>query len=198
MFSYYDALKHINSQDKLSLRHANWIAYLQQFTFVIKHKSGALNKVAIELSRRSLLLTTMRTKVLGFDSFQELLVANPYFSNIIAEIESGQRPDFIIYDGFLFKGNQLCAPKLSLRLKIVNELHKEGHVRHGKTLQLLASSYFWSSMRKEVAKFMAGCCTSQVSKGTTANAGLYMPLPIPSQPWTDVRMNFVLGLPYTQ
>ena len=152
----------------------------------------------MKLNQRSLLLTTIRTKVLGFDSFQELLVANPYFSNIIAEIELGLWSDFIIFDGFRFKGIQLCALKLSLRLKFIKELHKEGHVRHDKALQLLVSSYFWLSMRKEVAKFMDGCCTSQVSKGTTANAGLYMPLPIPCQPWTDVRMDFVLGLPYTQ
>lgn len=72
LFSDHDALKHINSQDKLSSKHANWAVYLQQFTFVIKHKSGALNKVVDALSRRSFLLTTMRAKVLGFDSFHEL------------------------------------------------------------------------------------------------------------------------------
>lgn len=33
----HDALKHLGRQDKISSRHASWIAFLQQFTFVIKH-----------------------------------------------------------------------------------------------------------------------------------------------------------------
>ena len=62
----HDALKHINSQHKLSSQHAIWAAYIQQFSFIIKHKSGALNRVTHALSRQASLLIVMQTKVLGF------------------------------------------------------------------------------------------------------------------------------------
>ena len=63
---------------------------------------------------------------------------------------------------------------------------------------MVQNSYFWPTIRKEVEKYVRCCKVCQVSKGTAMNAGLYMLLPIPSQPWVDISMDFVLGLPRTQ
>ncbi|CAM8953952.1 unnamed protein product [Rhodiola kirilowii] len=65
LLSDHQALKYINNQRDLNRTHARWISYLQQFTFVIKHKSGTLNKAADALSRRASPLTNnSRTKSL--------------------------------------------------------------------------------------------------------------------------------------
>ena len=133
----------------------------------------------------------------SFDSFCDLLDTYPYFSPILATVCMGERSDFHVHEGFLFKGNQLCVPDCSLRLCIIQELHGEGHLGRDRTLQLILESYFWSSMCKEVERFVERCRICQVSKGKASNIGLYMPLPIPTQPWIDIRMNFVLGLPRT-
>ena len=74
LYTDHEALKHLQGQDKISARHASWIAYLQQFTFVVKHKSGVTNRVADALSRRNHLLTRMQIKVVGFEIIPELLI----------------------------------------------------------------------------------------------------------------------------
>ena len=110
----------------------------------------------------------------------------------------GERTYFLVHEGFFFMGNRLCVPNCSLRLHIIQELHGKGHVGRDRTLKLIHYSYFWPSMRMEVERFVEMCRVCQVSKRKATNARLYIPLPIPTQPWTDISMDFVLRLPRTQ
>ena len=61
---------------KVKQEASHWVFYMQWFTFVMKHKSGASNKVANALSQRSLLLTSMTIIAKGFDSFKYLYPGN--------------------------------------------------------------------------------------------------------------------------
>jgi hypothetical protein len=45
---------------------------------------------------------------------------------------------------------------------------------------------------------VARCTTCQKAKSRLNPHGIYVPLPIPSIPWTDILMDFVLGLPRTK
>jgi hypothetical protein len=69
-FSLYNdnhALQFISSQPKLYKRHTKWVEFLQNFTFVIKHKSGKTNKVGDALIRINLILQEFQVNTLGFD-----------------------------------------------------------------------------------------------------------------------------------
>ncbi len=76
----------------------------------------------------------------------------------------------------------------------MQEVHNQGHFGRDKTLTLLQHKYFWHGMGKDVAKHVQRCLVCQKAKGTTSNAGLYLPLPVPSEPWECISMDFVLGL----
>lgn len=154
--------------------------------------------MADALSRRHGLLSTMHTVAPGFAVFADMYQTDPFFGKIFSETEQGLNDDYAIHDGFLFKGLRVCVPDCSLRLQIVQELHNEGHVGRDRTLHLVSSSYFWPSLRHDVERFVEHCRVCQQSKGKASNAGLYLPLPVPTQPWSDISMDFVLGLPRTQ
>ena len=98
MYTDHEALKHLHRQDKVSARHANWVAYLQRFNFMVKHKSGVTNRVADALSRQKNLLTQMSIEVPSFDLFAELFDIDPYFSAIVARVKARERIDFLFHD----------------------------------------------------------------------------------------------------
>ena len=73
-----------------------------------------------------------------------------------------------------------------------------GHFGVKKTEDVLATHFFWPKMRRDVERFVARCTTCQKAKSRLNPRGLYMPMPVPSVPWEDLSMDFVLGLPRTK
>ena len=124
--------------------------------------------------------------------------SDPFFGSIWTAPLAGSSTTYALQDGILFHENRLSIPDCSLRLQLISELHNEGHIGRDRTLQLLSALYFWPSLCRDVERFVERCVICQTSKGQASNAGLYLPLPIPTQPWTDISMGFVIGLPRTQ
>ncbi|GJR00530.1 RNA-directed DNA polymerase [Tanacetum coccineum] len=202
VYSDHQYLKYFQNQRHLNKIHARWASFLEKFNYVIKHKSGASNKVADALSRKTTLLVTISNKVVGFDSIKELYASDEDFGNIWMELETKQhRGEFILLDDYLFKGNRLCIPKTSLRSQLTKEVHAGGlsaHLGRDKTIASVESRFYWPQLKRDVGAFMKRCVTCQEGKGQAQNIGLYMPFPVPESPWVDVSMDFVLGLPHTQ
>jgi hypothetical protein len=114
---------------------------------------------------------------------------------------TSQWTEYMIQEGLMFKGDQLCIPKCSMRDNLLKEKHSGGlvgHFVHEKRFAQLSSSYYWPGMTMKVIKFVNICRIFQHAKGKIQNTRLYQPLPIPERPWDAISMDFVLGLPRTQ
>lgn len=106
LYSDHEALKFLNGQHKLNRRHARWVEELQEYNFVIKHKVGVQNKVVDALSRRGVLLSVMEVRVNGFDYLRTLYQEDGDFREIWNKCNKKRSlRDFLIQDGFLFKGS---------------------------------------------------------------------------------------------
>jgi hypothetical protein len=53
---------------------------------------------------------------------------------------------------------------------------------------------FFPWLRLDVELYVARCTTCNKAMSRLNPHGLYLPLPVPSAPWEDVSMDFVLGL----
>ena len=81
---------------------------------------------------------------------------------------------------------------------MICEAHKGGLMGHfgvEKTLKILHENVFWPKMKHDVIKFCSNCIVCHKAKFKVMHHGLHTPLSIPTSPWTDISMDFVLGLP---
>ena len=91
LYSDHEALKYINSQKKLNYRYGKWASFLQEYSFVIKHKPGFENKAADALSRVVYVLSSMAVQVVGFDLLKRDYPYCKDFSTIHAQLLTGQQ-----------------------------------------------------------------------------------------------------------
>ncbi|KAH9657915.1 Endonuclease [Citrus sinensis] len=194
----HESLKHLKGQGKLHKRHAKWVEFIEPFPYVIKYKQGKENVVADALSRRYALISTLNAKLLGFEYIKELYVNDPDFANVFNACEKVAFGKFYRHDGLLFRENKLCAPHSSLHELLVREARGGGLMGHfgiAKTLDVLKEHFFWPHMKRDVERICEKCITCKHAKSRVLPHGLYNPLPIPSEPWVDISVDFVLGLP---
>ena len=194
----HESLKHLKGQGKLNKRHAKWLEFIETFPYVIKYKQGKENVVADALSRRYALISTLNAKLLGFELIKDLYPSDPDFANVYGACEKMAFGKFYRHEGYLFRENRMCVPISSLRELLVREAHGGGLMGHfgvRKTLDVLTEHFFWPHMRRDVERVCGKCITCKQAKSRVLPHGLYTPLPIPSEPWVDLSMDFVLGLP---
>jgi hypothetical protein len=197
----HESLKHLKGQQRLNRRHAKWVEFIETFPYVIRYKQGKENVVADALSRRYALLSILDTKLLGFEYIKDLYAQDSDFGEVFNACEKVAFGKFYRHDGFLFRENKLCVPMCSLRELFVREAHGGGLMGHfgvAKTLGILHDHFFWPHMKRDVERICEKCITCKQAKSKLKPHGLYTPLPIPSEPWTDISMDFVLGLPRTK
>jgi len=75
--------------------------------------------------------------------------------------------DFLLQDGCLFRPRRLCIPCTSLREFLVWELHVgglAGHFERNKTIETVEHCFYWSSLKRDVARLVGQYRMCQLAK----------------------------------
>jgi hypothetical protein len=148
------------------------------------------------------MLSQLDCRIFGLETIKEQYAFDADFKDVFLHCREGKTWNkFLFNDGFLFRANRICIPVGSVHLLLLQEAYGGGSMGHfvaKKTEDTLATRFFWSKMRRDVDRFVARCTICQKAKSQLKQHGLYMPLPVPSIPWVDISMDFILGLPRTR
>nr|AAV31288.1 putative polyprotein [Oryza sativa Japonica Group] len=104
--------------------------------------------------------------------------------------------------GIVWLGERICVPdNKELKDTIMKEAHETLYSIHPgstKMYQDLKQQFWWASMRREIAEYVALCDVCQRVKAEHRKpAGLLQPLKIPEWKWEEIGMDFITGLPRT-
>lgn len=108
--------------------------------------------------------------------------------------------EYIVREGILMFQNRIIIPNVQqLKEAILNTYHDSLVAGHGgtqKTYKAVAEVFYWENMGKEIKEYVKVCTTCQQIKYSTGKKqGLLQPLPNPTRPWTDLTMDFIVGMP---
>ena len=97
---------------------------------MIKHKKEKGNIVVDALSRRHALLSTLETKIFGFETLREMYLHDAEFFEMHTACEKVSQNGYYRHNDYLFKEKRLCVPKCSIRDLLVRETHKGSLMGH--------------------------------------------------------------------
>ena len=135
---------------------------------------------------------------------------DPHFSSVLKAIRE-DKDDSVPYPQYQYSdhgllyfedstGNtRMCVPR-QLRNEIMSEGHdvisESAHGGYFKTYNKISAMYYWPRMSREIKNFVNTCDICQKTKPRRhAPVGLLQPIPIPSQPFEVVMMDFIPELP---
>jgi len=194
------SLQFLMGQHVMAEEQQKWVTKLMGFDFEIQYRPGCENKAADALSRqfhfmafsvlRSSTLDDLSTEIQQDDQLRKLtqeLLQNP-----------ASRPNYVLKNGCLFFKSRLVIPRSSLHIPtLLREFHSSptgGHSGFFHTYKRISQVLYWNGIKRDVQNYVASCEVCKKNKYEALSpAGLLQPLPIPTQVWIDISMDFIRG-----
>ncbi|KAA8534676.1 hypothetical protein F0562_032193 [Nyssa sinensis] len=199
------SLKYLLEQRVGTPEQQKWVTKLLGYEYDIAYKPGKENSAADSLSRHPNPPTMLAISSPQFMILHELKEANrtdPFLQDLHTRVKKNPAkvPEFYSKDGLLYHRNRLViSPNSPLKSTLLAEFHDSkfgGHSSILGTFKRLSQSFYWPSMKNDIKSYVAACDMCQRNKHETQSpAGLLQPLPIPTQVWEDISLDFIDGLP---
>ncbi|KAE8878438.1 hypothetical protein PF003_g37394 [Phytophthora fragariae] len=107
--------------------------------------------------------------------------------------------DLLCYNIDKFDAPRVVVPNDDdLQARIIHEFHDSpmgAHLGREKTFAAVSRAFFWPHMYKWVRKWVRTCETCQRVKPSKSSQAPLRPLPIATEAWRSVSMDFIFGLP---
>ena len=136
---------------------------------IVKELHSLLNEgCSFEMSEDQPMIAQFRVRLNLIDEIKAAQESDPVMKELKEKVQAGQEQRFQVYQGVLKLNGRLCVPDvLELKQKILHEAHYAPYNVHPGATKMyhdIKATYWWSGLKKDVAKFIASCLTCQQVK----------------------------------
>ena len=213
-------LKYFTTTKELVGRQVRWAEYLSKFKFRIEHIKGKENVIADALSRRqdyAIGLEQPKTNILIEDKdgirynnkavlaaaitvnetgfHQRMMQATQKDKTLVTALankEATRQNGLAVWNG------SILVPQTMIT-EIIKEHHDpplQGHQGIDRTMEKIQRQYYFPNMRKRIMEYISKCDSCNRNKPINHRPYGKMQLPnIPKEPWENLTVDFVQGLP---
>ena len=195
------SLKFLLDQRLTTIPQHTWVSKLFGYDLTVEYRAGKFNTIADALSRRDedvAALVLSGPLFTDYGVLREELQLDATAQDLCTRLAARTAPaGWQLVDGLLYNGKVFVPEDSSLWPQLLRAAHEAGHEGVQKTLHRLRASFYSSAAQRLVRDFVRGCAVCQRNKTEHLHpAGLLQPLPVPSNVWSDIAMDFVEGFPW--
>ncbi|CAJ0954135.1 unnamed protein product [Ranitomeya imitator] len=187
-------LTYLESAKRLNPRQARWSLFFARFDFVISYLPGSKNVKVDALSRSFVPDSPGLSEPAGILEEGVIVSAiSPDLRRVLQKFQAN-KPDRC-------PAERLFVPDRWTN-KVISEVHYSvlaGHPGIFGTRELVARSFWWPSLSRDVRAFVQSCgICARAKPCCSRTSGLLLPLPVQKRPWTHISMDFISDLPVSQ
>lgn len=171
-----------------------------------RHASSRISTAIKQVVRRSAAVTSPEVQQTLLEALLQAQKEDALTAKLLQrEVEEktttdGQRlRDWFVGDDQLLRYKGRTFVPLGMRTEVLMLFHDDptaGHQGVGRTLVRIADVYFWRGMKRDVKNYVNTCIVCQTTKARQhLPYGELAALPTPSEPWKEISMDFITGLP---
>ena len=179
------------------LRISRWAMFLQEFDYIVEHRSGTQMQHVDALSRVSCLLVEDSIK----HRLNEAQLQDEWVKAIRKIIEKDSYEDFYLKHGLLYKdpNRELLVIPASMEEEIIQIAHREGHFGIKKTRDLFERQFYIPNILPKVTKVVRNCMECIVSEAKMGKSeGILSPIDKSDRPLRTYHIDHIGPMENTQ
>lgn len=206
IFTDQRSLMHVTDQRLHTQWQLKMYHKLSGLQYKIVYKPGISNSAADALSRHPSPPAQLQAVSVCTPTWLADLVAgydqDPDSQELLKQlaVHPDARPPFRLVDGVIrYSGRIWVGANVTLQQRIISALHASaigGHSGFPVTHSRVKKLFCWKGLKRTVKDFVSACTICiQAKPDRSRYPGLLAPLPVPTEAWQVISMDFIEGLP---